>query len=76
MKFLPMGAVLFHAKGRTDGDTDSPIDTTQLMVAVLSFKNESKNGLTRICKIEGRRKSSLVATSPPKFPNRRYCLDC
>ena len=80
MKFRPVGAELFHAKGRTDGrtdgETDSSIDTTQLMVAVRSFKNEPKNGLTQTLKIEGRRKSSLVATFPQKISNGRYCLDC
>ena len=66
MKSHPAGAELFHATGRTDGETDSPIDTTQLMVAVRSFKNDPKNGLTQTRKIEGRRKSSPVATFPQR----------
>ena len=60
----------------TDGKTNRPTDTTQLMVAFRSFTNEPKNELTQTCKIEDRRKSSPVANFHPQIPHGRYCLDC
>jgi hypothetical protein len=39
MKICPMGAELFYAKGRTDGETDM----RELIVAFRNFPNASKN---------------------------------
>jgi hypothetical protein len=41
MKIRPVVAELFHADGRTDGQTDM----TKLIVAILNFANAPKNQL-------------------------------
>jgi hypothetical protein len=41
MKVCPVGAELFHADGRTDGQTDM----TKLIVAFRNFANAPKNSL-------------------------------
>jgi len=40
----PVGAELFHADRRTDGQTDGRTDMTKLVVVFRNFANESKNG--------------------------------
>jgi hypothetical protein len=43
MKTGPVGAALFHADRRTDGQTELQKDMTKLMVAFRNFANASKN---------------------------------
>jgi hypothetical protein len=55
MKIRPVGAELFHADGRTDGQTerrtegqaDRRTDMTKLTVALRNFANAPKNQLKR-----------------------------
>ena len=45
MKILPVGAELFHANRRTDGQTGRQINMTKLIAAIGNFANPSKNQL-------------------------------
>jgi hypothetical protein len=43
IEIYPMTAELFHADGRTDGETNRQADMTKLIVAFRNFANEHKN---------------------------------
>jgi hypothetical protein len=43
IKICPLGAELFQAGGRTDGQTDRQTDMTKLLVAIRNFENAPRN---------------------------------
>jgi hypothetical protein len=48
MKIHPVEAELFHAEGRTDGQTDRQTDMGKLIVAFQYFASAPKTGFTHI----------------------------
>jgi hypothetical protein len=56
----PMTAKLFHADGRTDGETNRQADMTKLIVAFRNFANEQKK------KIFGKNMMNKVLKIPTK----------
>jgi len=49
MKIRPVGAELFHADGRTNGQADKRKDATKLIVTFRNFENVPKNKIDKTC---------------------------